>query len=167
MCVRACACVCVRACARACACMSVCICMHVCTCVCVCVCYILYMLQCGNIVTGSQISGTSSATTHSPAAENPALTLKIVSSKKKIEYIIQNLRLTSWFSSLTSLKEQVMSECDGKVSFDEGFGYIEPGRGVKGKQRWLLSDEDVSDMYTLHDGKKRNFAVVLLSPKEL
>ena len=47
-----------------------------------------------------------------------------------------------------------MSKCDGKVSFDEGFGYIEPRRGVKGKQRWLLSDEDVSDMYTLHDGKK-------------
>ena len=44
-----------------------------------------------------------------------------------------------------------MSKCDGKVSFDEGFGYIEPGHRVKGKQRWLLSDEDVANMYTLHD----------------
>ena len=93
-------------------------------------------------------------TTLLPAAENPTLTLKIVSSKKKSEYVIQNLRLSTRFSTLTSLKEQVMSKCDGKVSFDEGFGYIEPGRGVKGKQRWLLSDEDVADMYTLHNGKK-------------
>ena len=36
------------------------------------------------------------------------------------------------------------------MAFDEG---IEPEHGVKGKQRWLLSDEDVADMYTLHDGK--------------
>ena len=46
-----------------------------------------------------------------------------------------------------------MSKCDGKVSFDEGFGYNKPGCGVKGKQRWLLS-ENVLDMCTLHDGKK-------------
>ena len=111
----------------------------------------VFMLQCGNILTGP---GTSSAATQSPVTENPALALKIVSSKKKSEYVIQNLRLTTRFSSLTSLKGQVMSKCDGKVSFDEGFGYIEPGHGVKGRQRWLLSDEDVADMYTLHDGKK-------------
>ena len=125
------------------------------------------MLQCGNILTGSQIGSTSSATTQSPVAENPALTLKIVSSKKKSEYVIQNLRLTTRFSSLTSLKEQVMSKCDGKVSFDEGFGYIEPGRGVKGKQRWLLSDEDVSDMYTLHDGEKKKFYCGVTQPKRV
>ena len=52
------------------------------------------------------------------------------------------------------LKEQVLSKCDGKASVDSGFGYIEPGHGVKGKQRWLMSDEDVVDMYTIHDGKK-------------
>ena len=48
-----------------------------------------------------------------------------------------------------------MSKCDGKVSFDEGFGYIETGHGVKGKQRWLLSDEDVADMYTRMTGRKK------------
>ena len=67
-------------------------------------------------MTAPQIGGTSSAATQSPAAEHPALTLKIVSSKKRSEYVIQNLRLTTRFSSLTSLKEQVMSKCDGKVS---------------------------------------------------
>ena len=46
-----------------------------------------------------------------------------------------------------------MSKRDGKVSFDEGFGYIEQGYGVKGKQRWLLSDEDIANMYTLQRKK--------------
>ena len=59
-----------------------------------------------------------------------------------------------------------MSKCDGKVSFDEGFGYTEPGRGVKGKQRWLLSDEDVADMYTLHDGRKK-FCCGVTQPKRV
>ena len=63
------------------------------------------MLQCANILTGPQIGGISSAATQSPTAENLALTLKTVSSK---EYIIQNLHLTTQFSYLTSLKEQVM-----------------------------------------------------------
>ena len=47
-----------------------------------------------------------------------------------------------------------MSKCDGKASVDGGFGYIEPGHGVKGKQRWLMNNEDVADMYTVHEGKK-------------
>ena len=33
-------------------------------------------------------------------------------------------------------------------------GYIEPGHGAKGKQRWLASPEDLKDMYTAHEGKK-------------
>ena len=113
-------------------------------------------LQYGNILAGPQLSVTSSAATQSLAVlpQNPALSLKIISSKKKSEYAIQNLRLNAWFSSLKSLKEQVLSKCDGKASVDSGFGYIEPGHGVKGKQRWLMSDEDVVDMYTIHDGKK-------------
>ena len=36
----------------------------------------------------------------------------------------------------------------------ENFGYIEPGRGAKGKQRWLASAEDLEDMYCVHHGKE-------------
>ena len=32
-------------------------------------------------------------------------------------------------------------------------GYIEPGCGAKGKQRWLASTEDLEDMYRVHRGK--------------
>ena len=36
----------------------------------------------------------------------------------------------------------------------ENFGYIEPGRGAKGKQRWLASAENLEDMYRVHHGKE-------------
>ena len=35
----------------------------------------------------------------------------------------------------------------------EQLGYIEPGHGAKGKQRWLSSAEDLKDMYTIHENK--------------
>ena len=47
-----------------------------------------------------------------------------------------------------------MSRCDGKASVDGGFGYIEPGHGVKGRQKRLMSNDDIADMYAFHDGKK-------------
>ena len=49
--------------------------------------------------------------------------LKIISSKKKSKYVIQNLRLNTRLSSLESLKEQVLSKCNGKASVNDGFGY--------------------------------------------
>ena len=75
----------------------------------------------------------SAASSSATQVQNPALSLKIISSKKKSEYVIQNLHLSTRFSSVTSLKEEIMSKCDGKASVDGGFGYIEPGHGVKGK----------------------------------
>lgn len=33
-------------------------------------------------------------------------------------------------------------------------GYVEPGHGYKGKQRWLYSDEDLREMYSTYSGKK-------------
>ena len=36
----------------------------------------------------------------------------------------------------------------------DNLGYIEPGHGLKGKQQWLVQDEDLVEMYTCYDGKK-------------
>ena len=33
-------------------------------------------------------------------------------------------------------------------------GYIEPGHGLRGKQRWISSDEDLRDMYRMHSTKE-------------
>ena len=33
-------------------------------------------------------------------------------------------------------------------------GYIEPGHGAKGRQRWLHDESDLTDLYQLYKGKK-------------
>ena len=103
--------------------------------------------------------GTSSAATQSQVAENSVLTLKIVSSKNKAN-MSDNIFTSHTVFSFYRL-EQVMPKYDRKESFEEDFGYIEPGHGVKGKPRWLC-DENVADMYTLHDGK--NFYCGITQP---
>lgn len=36
----------------------------------------------------------------------------------------------------------------------EELGYIEPGHGAKGRQRWLVEDKDLEEVYKMHQGKK-------------
>ena len=33
-------------------------------------------------------------------------------------------------------------------------GFIEPGHGAKGKQQWIVDDDDFCDMYKTYKGKK-------------
>ena len=74
--------------------------------------------------------------------------------KKKAEYVVQKLHgITKRFDTIEELKQAVNEACQGKVSL-ENFGYIEPGRGVKGKQRWLACSEDLEELYEVHQGKK-------------
>ena len=72
--------------------------------------------------------------------------IKIVP-KKKVEYVIQKLRnITKTFHCIKELKQAIDEACQEKVLL-ENFGYIEPGRGAKGKQHSLASTEDLEDMY--------------------
>ena len=73
--------------------------------------------------------------------------------KKKKEYTIQKLRgIAGSFDSVDKLKD-VISEAQEGLCLDN-FGYIEPGHGAKGKQCWLMSDDDLKEMYSVHKGKK-------------
>ena len=69
---------------------------------------------------------------------------------KKKEYIVEKLSATTPFGSLESIKT-ALKELDHIVG---NIGYIEPGRGLKGKQKWLLDDSDVSQMYAVHKNKR-------------
>ena len=88
------------------------------------------------------------------AGTEPVLSYSIkIVPKKKAEYVIQKLHsVTKRFHSIKELKQAIDEACQEKVSL-ENFGYIEPGRGAKGKQRWLASTEDLEDMYRVHRGK--------------
>ncbi len=56
------------------------------------------------------------------------------------------------YKLIEDLKEDMLSACNGEISIDS-FGYIEPGHGNRGKQQWLSSNDDLKDMYTVHQGK--------------
>lgn len=89
------------------------------------------------------------------ASQEPQVvySLKVIP-KKKAEYSVIRLHgVTGQRTSVESLKEAVLEVCKENVSLDN-FGFIEPGHGVKGKQRWLISNEDLKDMYAIHQGKK-------------
>lgn len=88
-----------------------------------------------------------------PASRKDHLySVKIISCKKKSDYVIQKLRSSTIFESKEELKRE-LSEVQDIPSVIEQLGYIEPGHGAKGRQRWLSSPEDFRDMYTLHRNK--------------
>ena len=72
-------------------------------------------------------------------------------SSRKSEYSVEKLASTATFTTLQQLLGEI------KVSLNvtpNQVGYIEPGHGLKGKQRWLTSDADLTEMYTIYDKKK-------------
>lgn len=70
---------------------------------------------------------------------------------KKKEYKVEKLSSTTPFGSLDSILSAIQ-EVDDRVGGN--IGYIEPGHGLKGKQKWLLDDNDVSEMYAVHKNKR-------------
>ena len=52
------------------------------------------------------------------------------------------------FDSLDSIKTALKDQGN---SVSDGIGYIKPGHGLHGKQKWLLDDDDdVPEMYVAH-----------------
>lgn len=79
--------------------------------------------------------------------------VKVINPAKKSEYVVQKLRVTKRFESVDEIKENLVSTIQGLPSVIDQLGYIEPGHGAKGRQRWLSSYDDLKDMYSLHEKK--------------
>ena len=61
-----------------------------------------------------------------------------------------------YFESVAQLKTQLMDSLKGHVPNKMEFhvGYIEPSKqGIRGKMRWIFSEEDLKDMYTAYTDK--------------
>ena len=81
--------------------------------------------------------------------------VKIVNQRKKSEFVVVKLKSKERFDDLDNLKKKVAEECNGQVEDPvKQIGYIEPGHGLRGKLRWLSSNDDLCDMYELFQGKK-------------
>ena len=69
--------------------------------------------------------------------------------KKKNEFTIEKVHgVTRKFPSLDELTSNVFKYIPAT------YGYIEPGHGSKGKRRWLTSENDVTEMYNIYNGRK-------------
>ena len=80
-----------------------------------------------------------------------AYSVKVINPSRKTAYTVRKLKAVDVFTSVDALKDQINKMLDDEV---EAVGFIEPGHGLKGKQRWLVGNEDLDDMYLLHKSKR-------------
>ena len=83
--------------------------------------------------------------------------VKLMNPKKKCEYTIRKWRIKQKFASVAQLTSKLVESFEELHSQDDSglsVGYVEPGHGFKGKQRWLYSNEDLCEMYSTYSGKK-------------
>ena len=78
--------------------------------------------------------------------------VKIVNLSKKSVYSMTHLEVTHQFESLHDLKQEVHKAIP--AASNHSYGYMEPGHGLKGKQRLLLTSDDLAEMYQMHKNKR-------------
>jgi len=55
-----------------------------------------------------------------------------------------------------TLRKDTLSQFSDKLTGGEiELGYIAPGHGFKGKQKWFCSDDCLNEMYEDHKGKRK------------
>ena len=84
-----------------------------------------------------------------------AYSVKFISRKKRSEF-----KMARWynadnrrFKNIDDLKAMIHDDFT-ELPLDGDIGYVEPGHGAKGKQRWLNSSEDLAEMYKVFKNKK-------------
>ncbi len=104
-------------------------------------------------VIGSSISNSFQTTAAPPPGVSTfKYSVKIMNPQRKSEFEVLMMKTKDRFGSITNLKKQVQSEFKDKLGTLKQIGYIEPGHGLRGKQRWLSSDDDLCTMYETHSG---------------
>ena len=80
--------------------------------------------------------------------------VKIINPQSKGGYITEEFQEEK-FSDVSSLRSK-LAELFGKYMNEAEFqvGYLTPGHGFKGKQLCLSSDDDLTQMYSEHHGRK-------------
>ena len=79
---------------------------------------------------------------------------------KKSDYTVQKLQGKDVYNKVETLREDICKQFSGKFpgeNHEIELGFIQPGHGFKGKQKWLCSDNCLREMYEEHKGKKKSF----------
>ena len=70
--------------------------------------------------------------------------VKVMNQGRKSEYTIEKLNFIHRFTTMAEMKRSLSSYLKFEV---DNFGYIEPGHGLKGRQQWVVQDDDLKQMY--------------------
>ena len=77
--------------------------------------------------------------------------VKVANRARKSEYTVEKLMFSSKFSSIEELRSVLKSDLQFLPS---EFGFVEPGHGLRGKQRWIHAATDIEEMYNRYPGKR-------------
>ena len=80
--------------------------------------------------------------------------VKVINPTRKSEYVVQKLRINIMFKSVDEVRSEVAANVQGVPSIIDQVGFVEPGHGAKGRQRWLSVPEDLDDMYSMHKARR-------------
>ena len=69
----------------------------------------------------------------------------------KSDYTVERLKSSVVFATLDSLLGEIKTSLNVNPLH---IGYIEPGHGLKGKQRWLISNSDLTEMYSIYERRR-------------
>lgn len=103
------------------------------------------------IITLIQVDTENSTKVSFTSSEEKVYSVKLIKYSRKSDYTLEKLKSSVVFTKLESLLDEI------KLSFDVQplhVGYIEPGHGIKGRQRWLKTDDDLTEMYSVFTKKK-------------
>ena len=64
---------------------------------------------------------------------------------------MEALNSSQRFTTIDDLKKSLSEELEIQIG---GFGFVEPGHSLKGREHWLLRDKNLQDMYSMY--KKRH-----------
>ena len=81
--------------------------------------------------------------------------VKLINPVRKSDYRIEKWRTNIRFKSFEQMKSMLKDRfSELKKCQDCRVGYIEPGHGWKGKQRWITGEEDLKDMYRTYSSRR-------------
>ena len=118
-----------------------------------CMCYVYALMMCILIHYITPITGQVEVTTESDG-QQIQYSAKIINPENKGGYILVEWRDTK-FTSIEDMRDTAFEKFDKfLVNHDFLLGYMTPGKGVKGKQFPLTTDDQLKTMYTEYFGRK-------------
>ena len=99
---------------------------------------------------------SSPVTSRTPHNESFSYSVKVINPSKKTDYTLRKFRVSVRFVTMGDMMKALAESFPTFITKESEleFGYIAPGHGARGQQRWIADDIDLQDMYAEYRGKK-------------